>query len=215
MCKQSRRSFPFIFCASLFTLLICSCVTTSLHSPRPNRPGKVSLGGHASYVLFAESTESDDEVNFPVLINGTFRTGLFERGELGINAGQLGGDLALKYGFLDYDDPLQLSAIGGFGLLYWQTPSVNLGLLLGYKLGDVIQLYGGYRHHLAFVFESYTANIGDAIVGLELLPAQTLSIMVEYDHIIYYMGSSGFEDVGFDPGSFGLGVINGGININF
>ena len=165
--------------------------------------------------MLSDNTDSDSEVDFPILVNGTFRAGLFEGGELGINAGQLGGDLALKLGFLPHDEPFQLSAIAGFGLLFWRTPSVNLGLLAGYKFGDVLQLYGGYRHHLAFAIEPVTVSIGDAIVGLELFPGKTLSIMAEYDHIIYYMESSIFDDVGFDPGSLGLGVISGGININF
>ncbi len=50
--------------------------------------------------------------------NITIRLGIFKGGELGLNIGIIGGDLAFKYGFMDYEKPFQLSVIAGAGLYY-------------------------------------------------------------------------------------------------
>ena len=142
----------------------------SLHSPRPERTGDVNLGAGVGVGVF-EGEISD------ALFMGTFRAGLFDQGELGVNAGTLGVETTLKYGFTAYENPFQTSVIGGLGLYSWEFFEVNAGLLVGYLIGDVVMPYGGLRMH--YLIDAGLLN--DGILGVEFVAGDLLSFMLEWN----------------------------------
>ncbi len=211
---MKRTLFVISVLFSIFFLL-GSCATTSLHSPTPNEPGEVTLGGHVG-LLFIPPTDSS--FGFPLIVNGIFRVGLVDHLELGINAGSLGADMALKYGFFPQDSPFQLSVLGGGGLYYWSFLDFNAGALTGVTLGDVVQIYGGYRQHFLLVSGAGLLPYGNIIGGVELFLGDHVSIAAEFDHTIFYyeVTSADSEDsthIGLNNAA--IPVLNAGLNLHF
>lgn len=190
-------------------LMLASCASTSLHSPRPLEPGQLSLGGHVGYLI---GTDPDEVSGAPVILNGTARVGVFDRAEIGINVGTLGGDLAFKYGLFPYESPFQLSLLAGGGLMHWQALDLNAGALAGYLIGGRVMPYGGFRQR--FLVGEGVMSYGHAVAGLEIYTGSPFSFMLEYDHTFFYEDVQS-SDVSIDPDDFALPVINAGVNITF
>lgn len=198
--------------------VLLSCATMSLHSPRPLEPGKMSAGiyGGSLYTPTSDEAESDVE-NPPGVVTGTFRLGLPSGFEVGVNAGMLGAEAALKYGTTGPADPFQLSLVTGVGFYYWTFLDANAGLLAGYRFGNHLEPYAGYRHHVILA----GLQMGDVIGGLELYLSKRLSLQMELDYTIPYNGfrktrSRGWGgDVTFDEKDFNILAACVGANFKF
>ncbi len=197
-----------IICTVLLFLFFISCATTSLHSPKPNKPGKFSIGAHGGYIIMVADGEFEP---YMPMGNITMRIGIFNGGELGLNIGTIGGDLAFKYGFMDYENPFQLSVFGGAGLYMYQMLHLNIGILTGYEISKYINIYGGYRQFFypAVFSEFDSLGTGDIIVGLELFPKKIFSPMLEFDYNFFMFGPE------LNEMQMGYFIINAGFNINF
>jgi hypothetical protein len=193
----------------VITLALASCATTSLHSPRPNEPGQVSLGGHVGYLIGTETSEVE---GVPVILNGTARVGVFEQAEIGVNAGTLGGDIAFKYGFMPYENPFQLSLIVGGGLMHWQVLDLNAGALAGYTIGRHVTPYAGFRQR--FLFGGSAMPYGHIVGGVDIRTGSPFSFMVEYDHTFFYKDVAS-SDVSINPNDLALPALNAGVSFNF
>ncbi len=188
----------------LLFFFFISCATSSLHSPKPNKPGKFSIGAHFGYVIPLADGES---LPGEFIENITMRLGIFKGGELGLNIGTIGGDLSFKYGFMDYEKPFQLSVIAGAGLYAYQMTHFNIGILTGYEISKYINIYGGYRQ---FIYpDDNFFGTGDIIVGFEFFPKKFFSPMLELDYN-FFMSDSENTDT-----QMGFATINAGFNRNF
>ena len=126
----------------------------------------------------------------------------------------LGGDLAFKYGFMDYEKPFQLSVIVGTGFYGFELFHFNGGILTGYEILNNINIYGGYRHFFypAVYTEFDSSGVGIIIVGFEFFPNKVFSPALEIDYNIF-MPNSEFSEL--NEGFSGIYIINAGFNINF
>jgi len=187
-----------------------SCATTSLHSPKPNKPDKFSIGAHGGPMIGVTDGEVESGIG---MVNIIMRLGIFKGGELGLNIGTTGGDLAFKYGFMDYEKPFQLSVIAGAGLFIYENLHLNIGILTGYEILKYINIYGGYRH---FIYPAYIESDfgygpygrGDIIAGLEFFPKTIFSPMLELDYNIFFTSDPAWMETRYF-------IINAGFNINF
>lgn len=192
-----------------------ACTFTSLQTPRSNPPGKVSFGFHPSFIInpymFDEEGSSSNS-GVPASLTGILRVGLWQGGELGLNVGFLGGDINIKHSFLPYDYPFQVALIGGTGAYLWAFPHVNMGVLLGYNINEVVMPYAGYRQYLLLSTGAFP--IGDIIVGFEFLNDKPVSIGLELDWPVSYLtidSGSSYADL---DSFIGFPTINIGINFH-
>ena len=201
------RKYGAMTAVALAAMLFPACVFQSLHSPRPEQPGDVSLGIHGGVGYYDGEMASG-------AVSGTFRVGVVDHMELGINAGTLGVDAAFKYGFMSYEDAFQVSAIASVGLWGWSIFDPTIGVLVGYNIADVVMPFLGYRQH--FFVVPIAGMLGNAIVGLEIFVGDVVSFMFEWDLTVSFsdIDLEG-EDYDFDIDIDGLSTINLGINFHF
>lgn len=212
--RESRGCLVIPFVA-VVAFLVSSCASTSLHTPRPNAPGDVSVGLHGGYLFVpAVAGLEDGTADGAVTFNSTVRIGLQNQNELGINAGLTGTEVAFKHGFTDYENPLQVSLIGGAGLMLWAFPDINIGAVAGFDVASAVQLYGGLRTHLLISSGVYPfANLS---AGVQLFPLSSVSLLLEYDRDLHFLFFGGESSSGtFDPQDFGLASVNVGMSFNF
>ena len=163
-----------------------------------------------------QAKDSDVE-NPPIVIDGTVRYGLPGGFELGGNAGMLGCEGDLKYGFFDPAAPFQLSLLAGLGFQYWSFLDVNGGVLTGYCFRNNLQPYVGYRHH----YIPSALQFGDFIGGLEVYFSKRLALMLEMNYTLPYGTFSarrpkdGLHDIVFTEKDFQLAVVSAGLNFKF
>lgn len=196
-------------------VVLASCASTSLHSPRPNPPGAVEVGLFTGYVFApaVTSVEESPTEGAPVG-NAILRIGLRDRYELGLNAGVTSVNLAVKHGLREYEDPFQLSLIGSAGLYLWTLPQVSVGVLSGVDVGPA-HLYGGARGELTVGNAFYP--FASVSLGAQLFPFSPVSAYVEYDRDIHFLlwSETSSEDDFIDLSDFGLASINLGASIAF
>lgn len=159
---------------ALAVMLGSGCAFVSLNSPRPIDDGETQLGLHAGTLV---GLSDDDGGTSGVLFTGTGRFGLGSGVELGFNVGNLGVDGQVKYGFLDHDDPLQVSAIVSAGLYAFSLANASVGALLGYAISDAFMPYVGYRQYLLIAEGVYPTF--DVIGGVDIAFTDLVGLLIE------------------------------------
>ena len=199
---RARTSIYTLTALTLAALVLPACAFQSLHSPRPEPPGQVSVGVHGGVAMFAGETSKG------VLAAATFRVGVVDHIELGATAGTLGADVAFKYGFMDYESALQVSVLAGLGLYGWEIFDPTIGVLVGYNIAQVVMPYAGYRQH--FLVWEGLGMVSNVIAGLEIFAGDLISFMFEWDY------SFTFESLEiFDHDLQGISTLNFGISFHF
>lgn len=203
--------------------LLAACVTPSVQTPDPAEPGEVNVGVHASTFVGAGS-EAEETGLATAWPTATVNAGVAPQWELGLTAGFTGLYAHTKYGFFPTEEKFQTSVIGGIG--YWgpfvlaggfAVPSVDVGALAGYEVGEVVSVYGGYRHYLTGLLADDELNpvvsVGNVIGGAELFPGGTISVPVEVNYNWVWLSGSLF-DRAIEAGSSAVPVVNAGINFS-
>ncbi len=210
-------------------LLAVGCVTPSLQTPRPLSPGEVQLGAHASMLLAprvnGQTFEDEMGEDVPFFMGTpspwlTARVGVGGGFDVGGLLGPTAATVGVKYGLLDYDNPLQISLLGGGGL--WGPilaedvdgmPMFDIGALAGYEIADPIGIYGGFRRHQIFAEGTGSFGKNNFVVGVELFPQSVLSLPIElnYTLIPFYAGGMGLEE----DVSIAAPAVNAGITLTF
>lgn len=166
-----------ITCA-LVAALTSGCAYVTLNSPRPLEPEQAQVGIHAGTLGIIASESSETATGFGgLLLAVTTRAGVLDGLEVGANVSNLGVDGMAKYGFLEHESPLQVSAMAGMGLLYFSLIDVTAGLLVGYEIAKTVMPYIGYRQHV--IIADGPAFLFNVIGGLELSFTDTFGMMVE------------------------------------
>jgi len=167
-------------------LILVSCTTVNMNSPRCLEPGQNGIGVYGLYIgdpVEQDESESNDKSNGTGAVHFTFRHGFKNQNELGLGAGSLGGDLFFKHNFLGNDSSLYLTLIGSAGYLWWLVPEISGGVLSGIDMGKNLTIYGGYRQHILLgeKINNGENSYGHLIGGIELMPEKKISLLIEFN----------------------------------
>lgn len=188
------------------------CISHSMHSPRPVAEGEVQLGGHVgSAVGIASDDDSEATAISGVTLTGTGRIGLGSGLEVGIDAGTLGAEAAIKYGFRDHDDPLQVSLLASVGAYGWAIFDGSVGALAGYTFGEVVTPYVGYRQHVYILGAAYWTYA--VIGGIELELGHGVGLLLEAN--LAELVNIDVDDEEGEDATFALVSFSGGLTYTF